>query len=83
MRSPERGSAARLLGRALAVYEGASGPDSVDAAAALTDLGVLHMESGDDAAGRPLLARALAIQEAAVGRDHPDAVAIRAVLEAE
>ena len=76
-------AAEALLTRALAAYEAATGPDSTDVAAALTDLGVLRLEVGDEGGGRPLLQRALAIQAAALGEAHPDAVAIRDVLEAD
>lgn len=47
----------------------------------LTDMAVIHLEGGRDAAGRPLLERALKIQEGLCGPDHPDVVAIRDVLE--
>jgi len=46
----------------------------------LTDLAVLHIESGADDQGRPLLERALTIRQRDLGPEHEDAKAIEDVL---
>ncbi|MBV8557671.1 MAG: tetratricopeptide repeat protein [Planctomycetaceae bacterium] len=61
-----------LLRRALAIWE-ALGPDNLDTATSLSNLGVLlRLQGRYYGEAEPLLRRALAIREAALGPDHPD-----------
>ncbi|KDD76140.1 hypothetical protein H632_c339p0 [Helicosporidium sp. ATCC 50920] len=70
-----------LYCQALAVWERALGPGAPEVAHALTDVAVIHLERGEDAAGAALLARALDIQTDVLGPEHSEVLAIKEVLE--
>lgn len=57
--------------RALATLERALGPDHLDVAYALFNLGVGHVNAEEHDQAAPYFERALAIREAALGPDHP------------
>ena len=59
-----------LAERALAIKERALGPDHLELAKSLTNLGIVSKLAGDYAAARPLIERALAIREKALGPDN-------------
>jgi tetratricopeptide (TPR) repeat protein len=61
-----------LIERALAICEGALGPDEPDTAASLHNLGGLLDSQGDFEGARSYYERALAIREKVLGPDHPD-----------
>ncbi len=65
-------TAESLSMRALGIQENALGPDHVDVATSLNNLGIAYRYQGrfDDA--EPLHTRAVAIREKALGPDHPD-----------
>ena len=60
-----------VLERALAIEERAYGPDHIEIAPALFNLGSLHEDLGEKAKAREFIARALAIAERTYGSDHP------------
>ena len=60
-----------LLERALLIEERAYGPDHIEIAPALFNLGSLHEDLGEKAKAREFIARALAIAERTYGSDHP------------
>ena len=60
-----------MLERALAIEERAYGPDHIEIAPALFNLGSLHEYLGEKAKAREFIARALAIAERTYGSDHP------------
>jgi len=57
--------------RALAIREQKLGPDHVDLAGSLSNLGSLHYHRGNPGAARVPWERAVAIAEASLGSDHP------------
>ncbi len=59
-----------LLAEALAVRERELGPESLEVAESLLDLGNLHLEQSRKQA-EPLLRRSLALREKLLGTDHP------------
>ena len=60
-----------MLERALAIQERAYGPDHIEIAPALFNLGQVHEDLGEKAKAREFIARALAIAERTYGSDHP------------
>ena len=60
-----------LYQRALAIYEKTRGPNHVDTALELNNLGLLYKEEGRYAAAEPLYQRSLAIYEKTLGSDNP------------
>jgi class 3 adenylate cyclase/tetratricopeptide (TPR) repeat protein len=67
----EYAAAEQLGARALAILENRLGPDDLDVARALNNLGVLYMELGRYAEAEPLLARALSTRQTQLRADHP------------
>ena len=67
-------AARATLERALAIREAVYGPDHLEVAKTLGNLGVVQRELGDLPAARATLERVLAIFQAAYGPDHPDVV---------
>ena len=65
-------SALLFTEHALAIWEGALGPDHPDVATTLNNLANLHYDQGKYVEALPLHKRALAIYERALGPDHPD-----------
>jgi tetratricopeptide (TPR) repeat protein len=65
-----------LVRQALAIFEGAYGPDHVNVASALCNLASLLRTLNRGAEAEPLLRRAIAIDERSYGPEHPD-VSIR------
>jgi tetratricopeptide (TPR) repeat protein len=61
-----------LLERALRIRESLYGPNDLQVAATLHNLGMELVDVGYYLAARPLLERALRIREACYGADHPD-----------
>jgi serine/threonine-protein kinase len=57
--------------RALALGEKVLGPDHLDVASTLNNLGVVFTEMGDPVRAKGVVERALAIRERALGPDHP------------
>ena len=66
----EHASAVRVKEKILEIEEREFGPDHVEVAGTLVNLGNEYGSLGDDAKRRDLLERALAIQEREYGRDH-------------
>jgi tetratricopeptide (TPR) repeat protein len=62
----------QLLERSLAIREACLGPDHLDVAQSLNDLGGVLRELGELPAARDVYRRALAIREARLGPDHLD-----------
>jgi tetratricopeptide (TPR) repeat protein len=66
-----------LFERALAIYEGALGPEHPGTALGLNNLASLLQDQGDLVGARPLYERALAIREKLLGPEHPATARVR------
>ena len=69
--APSGGDDTKELERLLAIQVREYGPDHIEIAPALFNLGKLHVALGDKAKAREFIARALAIAERTYGSDHP------------
>ena len=58
--------------RALAIRQKVLGPESLDTAVSLNDLGVLYTKMGRYSEAEPLDQQALQIRKKALGSEHPD-----------
>jgi len=75
-------AARTLFDRALAIQERVLGPDQLETASTLGNLGELLRRQGALTPARHVLERALAVQERALGPDHPLTQTARENLEA-